>query len=183
MKDEYNEYYKISDVDVFKQIQAIRQKRSEWLKVWQLHAEWLGFDKSAVYKDHSCFGLFSSRFEGFAISFDKIDMVDNKVYKLVSVDKQNQFNIYSYRKGNKKEYAKFKEFYDSIGLTFNLNDLGDLLFPNFEGNNYPIGTINWNESDCFLVRVVWFGVKKSETPIHPSMIRIKESEYLALQGK
>lgn len=183
LKDEYNEYYKISDREAFNDMQRIRKDRKDWLKAWRTHAERLGFDDTRIYRDHSCLGFMQSSFGGFAISFDKIHTVDDSVYKLTSVDKWNKLNIYQYRKGNKKEYAKFKEFSDSMGLSFNLNKIGECLFPSYGSNNYPIGTIIWDASDHFLVRVVWFGRSKSETEMHPSLIRIKESEYLALQGK
>lgn len=183
MKDEYNEYYRTSDNLTFSKIQEIRSKKVEWRKRWHDHAEWLGFDSAVIRKDHSCLGFFQSFLSGFAISFDKIGLVDNDVYKLIAVDKHNQRNIYAVRKGNKKKYAEFKEFADSIGLICNLNELGELLFPKYGSVQYPIGTINWNESGCSLFRVVWFGRKKSETIMNSSLVRIKESEYLALQGK
>lgn len=183
MKDEYNEYYKTTDCNTFNEIQKIRLNKIEWRKQWNDHAKWLGFDSVVIRKDHSCLGFFQSFFSGFAISFNKINLVDNTIYKLVGVDKYNQRNIYAFRKGNKKKYAEFKELADSIGLSKNLNDLGELLFPEYKGHQYPIGTINWNESNCSLFRVVWSGRKKSETKMNPSLVRIKESEYLALQGK
>ena len=183
MKDEYNEYYKISDHDAFYKIQDFKESRKNWVKAWNIHAERLGFDKAYIIRDHSCLGFFQYSLNGFALSFDKIHTIDASVYKIVSVDKQKKLNIYAYRKGNKKEYAKFKEICESIGLSFNLNNLGEYLFPETEHHNYPIGTMHWNESGCFLVRVVWFGRKKSETRMHQSFIRIKESEYLSIQGK
>lgn len=183
MKDEYNEYYKISDHDAFYKIQGFKKSREDWIKSWNNHAEWLGFDKAYIVRDHSCLGFFQARLQGFAVSFEKLHTIDMSIYKLVSVDKHKKLNIYTYRKGNKKEYAKFKNIYESIGLVFNLNSLGKYLFPDVDNNNYPVGTMHWNENGCFLVRVVWFGRKKSETRMHQSLTRIKESEYLAIQGK
>ena len=183
MKDEYNEYYKTSDNLTFSKIQEIRSKSIDWRKQWRDRAEWLGFDSVVIKRDHPHIDFFHSFLFGFAISFDKIDLVDKSIYKLVGIDKYNQQNIYAVKKGNKKKYTEFKEFADLIGQTYNLNELGELLFPNYRGNQYPIGTINWNESNCSLFRVVWFGRKKSETEMHQSLVRIKESEYLALQGK
>lgn len=180
MKDEYNEFYKIENPKTIAQIYQIREKRNNWFKQWKQEAEWRGFDTfSSRNYGGSLYGMFSQLFAGFFIKDEST--VDKSVYKRVGN------SLYEVRKGNKKEYKKFKEFYDAVGGYTNLNELGDLLFgmePRTSPHqNYPIGTIVWDAQGCFLVRAVWFARTRQECRLHPDMIRIKESEYLALQGK
>lgn len=181
MNPEYNEYYKVTDPDVLSKFNELVFEQRKLMRTWDGEARKRGFEKSRFYNPYRG-RLFDFIFDGFIATREQMVKADQKVYKFKYIDSGKDLFLAEVRKSNKKAFKLFSSL--PYPTEFDGQKITNLFISKPNGTwQDNIGTINWAVDGHVLLRIVWGAGDREKYTLDPSLIRIKESEYLALQGK
>lgn len=101
-------FYKVTDLDVAKEIANILASRREFISKWIEFAHSRGFADARITKGSSSF--VELEFKGFAATHEQFHSVDRDVYKFLTNIRgadYTEYSVWGVRKSNKKAYQEF----------------------------------------------------------------------------
>lgn len=185
MNPEFNEYYKVTDLDILHKFNELQDEKKQFKQLWNDEAVKRGFERARFVNPYSG-RMFESYMDGFIATREQMIKSDHKVYKFIYLGRNNgceeEYFLAEVRKANRKAFKEFSEL--PFAKQFDGQKITSLFVSKPNGTwQDNIGTINWSVEGHILLRIVWSHGDRDRYALNPSLIRIKESEYLALQGK
>lgn len=181
MNPEYNEYYKVTDTAILSKFNEAYGELKNLRELWNDEAKKRGFERARFVNPYHG-RLFESYMDGFIATREQMVKADHKVYKFKYISSKDDLFLAEVRKSNKKAFKLFSSL--PYPTEFDGQKITSLFISKPNGTwRDNIGTINWAVDGHVLLRIVWSSGDREKYTLNPSLIRIKESEYLALQGK
>lgn len=171
-------FFKVEDPTVIKAFFEKLEIRSKFIKDWDAEGVRRGFTAGHLV-DWRFDRIFDICADGFLATKTQLKNRDKAIYKAGRHYEKTNDYVVKVKVSNKKAY---KEYQEQLSHNFDGQIIENLFYekPNSTWGSY-FREVNWNFPNVILIKSI-----KDESEnykLKPCLIEIKNSEYLALQGK